>query len=43
MYMEDDISIFNCVLYNYIKHIHKCNHWLSYFKLHDILHNFLGQ
>ena len=29
---------FNCVLHNYIKHIHNCNlHWLSYFKLHDTL------
>ena len=28
---------FNCVLHNYIKHIHNCNQWLSYFKLHDIL------
>ena len=26
---------FNCVLHKYIKHIHNCNHWLSYFKLHD--------
>ena len=24
---------FNCVLHNYIKHIHNCNHLLSYFKL----------
>ena len=22
---------------NYIKHIHNCNHWLSYFKLNDTL------
>ena len=27
---------FNCVLHNYINHIHNCNHhWLSYFQLHD--------
>ena len=34
---------FNCVLHNYIKFIHNCNHWFSYFELHDILHNFVGQ
>ena len=28
---------FDCVLHNYIKHIHNCNHWLSYFKLHDCI------
>ena len=28
---------FNCVLHNYIKYIHNCNHWLSYFKLHDTI------
>ena len=29
---------FNCVLHNYIRYIHNCNHWLSYFKLHDTLY-----
>ena len=28
---------YNCVLHKYIKHIHNCNHLLSYFKLHDTL------
>ena len=30
-------TYFNCVLHKYIKHIHNCNHVLSYFKLHDTL------
>ena len=30
---------FNCVMHNYIKHIHNYNHLLSYFKLHDTLYN----
>ena len=34
---------FNYVLHNFIKYIHNCNHWLPYFKLHNILCNIVGQ
>ena len=30
-------KLLHCVLHNYIKYIHKCNHWLFCFKLHATL------